>query len=166
MDDLEKRKMSAKVDTKEFELPETIYSRDIENQVFQNIVLQCLMKIDGIALVEKNFINNLLGRSPATNTNSIYIEQDSKAPSVSVKVEVNCSYGLSIPEKAEEIQFKIADAITKATGLHVSSVHVVFKDILDKESLQRMKKGQKEHQDTQKEATITAHHEEDYTDEF
>ena len=36
-----------KVDTKEFELPETVFIRDIENKVFQSIVLQCLAQIDG-----------------------------------------------------------------------------------------------------------------------
>ena len=52
-----------KVDTKEFEIPETVFIRDIEDKVFQSIVLQCLAQIEGISLVEGNFIDHLLGRS-------------------------------------------------------------------------------------------------------
>ena len=45
--------MEAKrMDTKEFELPETVYVRDIETSVFQGIVLECLSKISGIAPIE------------------------------------------------------------------------------------------------------------------
>jgi len=43
-----------KVDTKEFEIPETVFIRDIENKVFQSIILQCLAEIEGISLIEGN----------------------------------------------------------------------------------------------------------------
>jgi uncharacterized alkaline shock family protein YloU len=45
-------------------------------------------------------------------------------------VEVNISYDVSIPEKAEEIQGIIAEDVAKLTGLHVSSVHVIFKNVV------------------------------------
>ena len=48
-----------KVDTQEFELPETVFSRDIDNRVFQTIVLQSLSKVEGISLVEGNLIGNI-----------------------------------------------------------------------------------------------------------
>jgi len=67
-----------KVDTKEFELPETLFVRDIENRVFQGIILQCLSKIDGIGLPEGNFIDNILGRKAQDNLKGITIEQDEK----------------------------------------------------------------------------------------
>lgn len=118
-----------KVDTKEFELPETHFVRDVENRVFQGIVLQCLSRIPGIAPIEGNFIDNILGRSNTEGSKGIVIDQDNKNHSVGVKIEVNICYGFSIPEKAEEIQVACADEITKITGLHVSYVHVVFKGI-------------------------------------
>jgi uncharacterized alkaline shock family protein YloU len=121
-----------KVDTKEFEIPETVFIRDIEDKVFQSIILQCLAKIEGISLVEGNFIDHLLGRS-AEGVKGIYAEQDDKNQSVKAKVEVNIVFGLSIPEKAEEIQSKIAEEITKLTGLHVAAVHVVFKNVISEE---------------------------------
>ena len=121
---------SSKVDTKEFEIPETVFVRDIENRVFQGIVLQVLANTEGISLLEGNLIDSLLGRNPAENVKGISAEQDMHNHTINIKVEVNICYGLSIPEKAEEIQSKIAEEITKLTGLHVSCVHVVFKNII------------------------------------
>lgn len=125
-----------RVDPKELEIPETIFIRDIENRVFQSIVLQCLAQIEGISLVEGNLFDNLLGRS-AEGVKGIYAEQDDRNRSISIKVEVNIFYGISIPEKAEEIQTKIAENITALTGLHVASVHVVFKNAVSPEQLEK-----------------------------
>lgn len=147
-----------KVDTKEFELPETVFIRDIENKVFQSIVLQCLAQIDGISLVEGNFIDHLLGRS-AEGVKGIYAEQDEKNQSIDIKVEVNLYYGIIIPDKAEEIQTKIAEEITKLTGLHVASVHVVFKNVISKEQGQQ-------HQTQRPSPLLDSNLEEDYSDEF
>ena len=121
-----------KVDTKELELPETIFIRDIENRVFQSIILQCLSQVSGISLVEGNFIDHLLGRS-SEGVKGIYAEQNEKSHSVDIKVEVNICYGISIPEKAEEIQTRIAEEITGLTGLHVGTVHIVFKNVISTE---------------------------------
>lgn len=134
----EKKKTAVKkVDTKEFELPETLFVHDVENKVFQGIVLQCLSRIDGIALVEGNFIDNILGRTALEGVKGIYIEQDNKNHSVGVRIEVNICYGSSLPEKAEEIQTLCAEEITKLTGLHVSSVHIVFKNVILSEQLKK-----------------------------
>ena len=119
-----------KVDTKEFELPETHFVRDIEDSVFQNIIFQCLSKIEGIGLVEGNFIDYILRRGPAESLKGIRVEQDHKNHSVGIKIEVNICYGCSIPEKAEDIQTQCAEEITRLTGLHVSFVHVIFKNML------------------------------------
>ena len=120
-----------KVDTKEFELPETIFIRDIDNRVFQGIIIKCLSKISDISLLEGNFLDNILGRPEGVK--GIYAEQDLKQHSINLRVEVNVQYGVSIPEKAEEIQTKVTEEVTKMTGLHVASVHVVFKGLVDPE---------------------------------
>ena len=145
-----------KVDTKEFEIPETMYIRDIENRVFQGIVLKWLSEIRGIGLIEGNFIDSLLG---SEGVKGIYAEQDSKTQSVNIKVEVNIQYGLSIPDKAEEIQSKIAEEITKLTGLHVGSIHVVFKNIMP-QSEDLLNKA------TISPAQIAARVQEEYSDDF
>lgn len=127
-----------KVDTQEFEIPETVFIRDIENRVFQGIVLQCLSQIEGISLVEGNFIDNIFGRTAQEGIKGITAEQDNKNRSVNIKVEVNVGYGISIPQKAEEIQTKISNEITQLTGLHVSYIHVVFKNVLPSDQIKKM----------------------------
>lgn len=127
-----------KVDMKEYELPETLFIRDIEDSVFQGIVLQCLAKIPGITLVEGNLIDTLFGLRAMEGIKGIYAEQDTKHQSVSIKIEINICYGESIPEKAEEIQTKVAEEVTRLTGLHVASVHVVFKSVVTPEQSKRM----------------------------
>src|SRR6185295_7109622 len=122
-----------KVDTKEFELPETVFVRDIENRVFQEIAFQCLTEIPGIAPIAGNLLDNILGRNESIK--GIQVEQDPKNHCVSIKVEVSISFGSSIPEKAEEIQSLITEKVTKQTGLHVALVHVVFKSLLQPEGM-------------------------------
>ncbi|MCC5831910.1 MAG: Asp23/Gls24 family envelope stress response protein [Chlamydiales bacterium] len=118
------------VDTKEFELPETVYSRDIETRVIQVIILQCLSKLQDVAVIGGTLIDTLLGRSDSDRVKGIYVEQDSKNHQVKVKVEILVRYGISIPEKAEEVQTKIVEEITRLTGLHVATVHVVIKGLI------------------------------------
>jgi len=117
------------MDAREVELPETVYIRDIETRVFQTICLQTLAKIEGIGLLEGNLIDALLGRE-LDRVKGIYVEQDSKKHAVTIRVEVNIAYGLSIPEKAEEVQSKLVEAISHWTGLHVASVHIIFKNLI------------------------------------
>lgn len=124
-----------KFDSKEIELPETVFIRDVETRVFQSIALQCLAKIEGVSIIEGNLIDNLLGRDGTDRVKGIYVEQDQKNHSVNLRLEVNIVYGISIPAKAEEIQNKIAEEVSELTGLHVGSVHVIFKNLISKETL-------------------------------
>ncbi len=128
----------SKVDTKEFELPETVFIRDIENRVFQGIVVKCLSNIEGVSPVTGNFIDNILGRDSLEGIRGIHIEQDSKHQCVFVKIEVNVGFGISIPQKANEIQTAVTEEITELTGLHVSEIHVVFKNIVSNEQLKKV----------------------------
>lgn len=154
------RKDFQKVDTKEFELPETTYIRDIENKVFQEIILRCLQTIPGIATAEGNFIDNIFGKASGESLKGIYTEQDNRNHSVSVKVEINIGYGISIPSKAEEIQTKITEEITRLTGLHVSSVHVIFKSLIPLQPAKRPNE-QPSYASVQEDDI-----EDEYTDEF
>ncbi len=123
------------IDRKEVDLPDMVFIWDIETRVFQSIVIQCLAKIDGVALLEGNFIDHLLGRDVNERVKGIFVEQDQKHHSVQIKMEINVAYGLSIPQKAEEIQAKVAEEVSVLTGLHVGSVHVVFKNLIHEKSL-------------------------------
>ncbi|NDE63629.1 MAG: Asp23/Gls24 family envelope stress response protein [Chlamydiae bacterium] len=108
---------------------ETIFIKDIDSRVFQAITIKCLSGIEGIALIEGNFIDHLLGRE-GLGAKGITVEQDPKNQSISIKVELNIAYGISIPEKAEEIQNKLIDQIVRFTGHTVSVVHVIFKSMI------------------------------------
>lgn len=153
-----------KIETSEIELPETLFVRDIENKVFQGIVLQCLAKIKGITLVEGNFIDTIFNRGTPEGIKGIHAEQDSKHQTVAIKIEVNICYGEPIPEKAEEIQSRVAEEITKYTGLHVSSVHVVFKNVVTPEQSERFSEAIKKA--SQAPLFSESSYEEEYSEEF
>jgi uncharacterized alkaline shock family protein YloU len=153
-----------KVDTKEFELPETLFVSDIDTKVIQGIVLQCLSNISDISLVAGNFIDNILGRGGPEVGSGIHTEQDSTNHSVNIKIEVNIRYGISIPEKAEEIQSKVVEEITRLTGLRVASVHVLFKNIIPQDQTAKMLSNLEQ---LNKQASLTSPKGEDeYSDEF
>ncbi len=122
------KEIPSKVDTKEFEVPQTVYIRDIETKVIQMIILQALSKIEGVGLIEGNLIDSLFGRE-VERVKGIHVEQDSKNHLINVKVEIKVDYGISIPKKAEEVQAKIVEEIISLTGLHVASVHVVVRGL-------------------------------------
>lgn len=126
------------LDTKELEFADTVFVRDIETRVFQAIVIKCVGEIEGVALLEGNLFDNLLGREGNERIKGIHVEQDSKNHSVSIKVEVNIAHGISIPKKAEEIQSKITGEVCELTGLHVSCVHVVFKALISDQPLEQL----------------------------
>lgn len=123
------------IDVKELNLPDTVFIRDIDNRVFQNIVLECLSKIEGISF-SKGIFETFWGKD-SERTKGIYIEQDQKKHSIYVRLELSICYGVSIPEKAEEIQTKLVEELSRLTGLHVSCVHVVFKNLVVHEERKR-----------------------------
>ncbi len=118
------------LDAKELELLETTFIRDVESRVFQSIALHCLSRIEGVELLEGTLIDSLLGRDGPGSVKGIYVDQDEKRSSVSFRVEIKVAYGIPIPEKAEEIQLKISEEVSRLTGLHVEKVHVIFKDLI------------------------------------
>jgi uncharacterized alkaline shock family protein YloU len=121
------------IQSKEFQLPETAVEHTIENRVFQEIILRCLSEIPGISLLEGGFIDHILGRGDGIA--GIHTEQDTKNCSLHVKVEVTIDYGVSIPEKAEQIQEEIVRELARLTGLHVASISVVFKHLSPKKNI-------------------------------
>ncbi|MFA5250119.1 MAG: Asp23/Gls24 family envelope stress response protein [Parachlamydiales bacterium] len=131
---MEKRDSFLGLNKRDLNLPETTYVRDIETRVFQGIVAQCLSKIEGIGLIGGGLIDNLLGIE-SERLKGIFVEQDEKKHSVLIRVELNILYGVSIPEKAEEIQNKVAEEVSAFSGLHVAMVHVVFKSLITNKAL-------------------------------
>lgn len=121
-------------DTKELELPETLFVRDIDNRVFQHLVAQALSRVPDIGLVEGGFMHNILSRGNTESVSAIHAEQDSQAKSLKIRVDLNIAYGVAIPDKAEEIQNLLNEELTRLTGLHVASIHLVFRGLLSSEN--------------------------------
>jgi len=94
------------MDMKEFEFADTVFVRDIESRVFQAITFKCLQDIEGVALLEGNLIDNLLGRDHPEKMKGIHVEQDQKNHAVNIRIELNISYGISIPEKLKRFRQK------------------------------------------------------------
>lgn len=114
----------------ELELPDTLFVRDIDDQVFQGIAIQCLSNIKGIYPLENTFLDAILGHIAPHSLRGIHAEQDPRTHSVNFRIEVNIAFGTPIPEKAEEIQNTLSQEIPKMTGLHVGCIHVVFKNVI------------------------------------
>ncbi|HEY2811443.1 MAG TPA: Asp23/Gls24 family envelope stress response protein [Rhabdochlamydiaceae bacterium] len=118
------------IDTKELVLPDTVFIRDIESKVFQSIIARCLSQIDGVEPLEGSLFDSLLGRDNADGVKGIHVEQDQKNHAVNIRVEINIDYGIPIPDKAEEIQAKIVEDVSRLTALHVGCVHIIFKNLI------------------------------------
>jgi uncharacterized alkaline shock family protein YloU len=125
-------------DPHEYTLPDTTYSRDIENKVFRGIIIKTLSQISGIGLVEGGFFESLIGNPDRAQ--GITTVQDPKNHSLKVKIEVSIQFGVSIPEKAEEIQNAVVRELTAMTGIHVAEVHVVFKELFQNALLPQIAK--------------------------
>lgn len=123
--------------TKELELPDTLFVRDIDNRVFQHLVAQALSTVSDVTLVGGGFMHNILGRGNSESVSAIHAEQDSQARSLKIRVDLNIAYGISIPDKAEEIQNLLSRLLTQLTGLHVASIHLVFKGLIPPTAAQR-----------------------------
>jgi uncharacterized alkaline shock family protein YloU len=117
------------IDVKEIELPNTDFIFDIETKVLQGICYQCIKHIEGLHPLEAGLIDNLLGHE---QLKGIYVQQDSKQHAVLIKLEVGVTYGVCLPSKAEALQTIVVKEISELTGLHVGSVHVVFKNLVVK----------------------------------
>jgi uncharacterized alkaline shock family protein YloU len=131
------------MDPKELHLPETTMIHDIETKFFQSITLQAIKKIDGVEIAHNSLlIENLLGSDDKIS--GVFVEQDQKKHEVSIKVEVNIRYGMSIPEKAEQIQMQVVKDVSSLTGVHVSMVHVIFKNIIENQAHPRKEMKQQE----------------------
>lgn len=110
--------------------PNTAFMVEVDNRVFQGIVANCLSKVEGVSLPEGNLLDQLLGRGGEERATGIYVEQDEKNRTVTLKIELQIIYGVSLPQKAEELQTKIASEITQYTGMSVASVHISFRGLV------------------------------------
>jgi len=114
------------------------YIQDIESKVFQAITYQVLKEIASIELVEGSILDSFLGVEGAEKIKAIHVELDETNPFVSFKIDLNILYGVSIPEKSEEIQNKVKVKVEELTGYQIGFIHLVFKNIVFPQSLDSM----------------------------
>jgi uncharacterized alkaline shock family protein YloU len=131
MADQQTSSRSRGIDSQEFELPETLFSHNIENKVFQQVVLKVLSSISGIGFIKGNILQSLIGRHDRVK--GISTEQDPQSHSIKIHIELNIHYGVSIPQKAEEIQTAVVEEITRMTGVRVSEILIHFKGLVERE---------------------------------
>lgn len=111
---------------------DVVFVQDVDNKVFQGIVVKTLTKIEGVRLLEEgSLIDDLLGREGQSRLKGVYIEQDLKNHSVGIKIELELAYGLSLKRISKEIQSEIVKDIQDFTDFHISSVHLVFKHLYE-----------------------------------
>lgn len=118
-----------RVDQKEFDLPETVYIHDIDNQAIQNIVAQILSRIPGVHLSHESLMESFLGKKSLSSTKGIHVEQDPKAKCVKIRIELVVDYGISIPEISQAIYDEVAKEVPELTGLPISQIHLLYKDV-------------------------------------
>ena len=94
----EKARETPSLDPQEFELPETIFSRNINNKVFQGIIEKALSHISDVCLQGETLLDQVIGRSEKYR--GITTIQDPASKSVKVKIELSVKYGTNIPQKA------------------------------------------------------------------
>lgn len=116
----------------------TTFSINVDNRVIESIVSKSLMTIEGVELIGTNRLDSILGRDPISKVSAIHVEQDYKEQLTNLKIELNIAYGLSIPEKAEEVQKKIRDEVTRLTGMQIGYIHVIFKNLISQESFEAL----------------------------
>jgi uncharacterized alkaline shock family protein YloU len=94
----------------------------ISNQALQSIVRLAAEEVEGVELV-KGFIGSISERFGVSGPEkSIKIEvQDSE---VEVVLDLRVDYGVSIPEVAQQVQFRVKGAMESMTSLRVRSVNV------------------------------------------
>lgn len=147
----------------DYEFADTVFVRDVDSRVFQAITYKCLLGIEGVELIGGNILDSLLGRESAGDRiKGITVDQDQKNHSVNIKIEVNVAFGISIPEKAEEIQSKVAKELAALTGLHVASVHVVFKNLITQQPIENLLANKKQEESFEEEEEVAL----EYTDDF
>lgn len=100
------------------------------------IVRNSVCSIPGVArLTGNSLVDNLaeLVGSKSVKDRSISIKTDGEG-GLTVEVAINIRYGYNLPETAAELQHTIASDIFSYTGLAVSNVNVVVRDLEEEEN--------------------------------
>ncbi len=110
---------------KEYEEKEFTSEVKIAGDVIATIAGLAATEVDGIASMQGNLTNELVGRLGMKNlTKGVTIEFEEDGASVHVALAVVMKYGYSIPKTCKAVQDRVKNAIENMAGLKVLDVNI------------------------------------------
>jgi uncharacterized alkaline shock family protein YloU len=107
------------------EMKEFISEVKIAGDVIDTIAGLAATEIEGIASMQGNLTNELVGKLGVKNlTKGVTIEFDEEGTSVHVALAVVMKYGYSIPKVCKAVQDRVKSAIENMAGLKVLNVNI------------------------------------------
>ncbi len=110
---------------KEYEEKEFTSEVKIAGDVIATIAGLAATEVEGIASMQGNLTNELVGRLGMKNlTKGVTIEFEEDGASVHVALAVVMKYGYSIPKTCKAVQDRVKNAIENMAGLKVLDVNI------------------------------------------
>ena len=110
---------------KEYEEKEFTSEVKIAGDVIATIAGLAATEVDGIASMQGNLTNELVGRLGMKNlTKGVTIQFEEDGASVHVALAVVMKYGYSIPKTCKAVQDRVKNAIENMAGLKVLDVNI------------------------------------------
>lgn len=107
------------------ETPEFISEVKIAGDVIATIAGLAATEIEGIASMQGNLTNEIVGKLGMKNlTKGVTIQFEEDGNTVSVALAVIMKYGYSIPKVCKAVQERVKTAIETMAGLKVSEVNI------------------------------------------
>lgn len=107
------------------ETPEFTSEVKIAGDVIATIAGLAATEIDGIASMQGNLTNEIVGKLGMKNlTKGVTIQFEEDGSAVSVALAVVMKYGYSIPKVCKAVQERVKTAIETMAGLKVSEINI------------------------------------------
>lgn len=107
------------------ETPEFTSEVKIAGDVIATIVGLAATEIDGIASMQGNLTNEIVGKLGMKNlTKGVKIQFEEDGSAVNVALAVIMKYGYSIPKVCKAVQERVKTAIETMAGLKVSGINI------------------------------------------
>lgn len=117
--------MSRETENVKVEMPEFTSEVKIAGDVIATIAGLAATEIEGIAFMQGNLTNELVGKLGMKNlTKGVTIQFDEEGTSVHVALAVVMKYGYSIPKVCKAVQDRVKNAIESMAGLKVCDVNI------------------------------------------
>lgn len=117
--------MSMETENVKAEMQEFTSEVKIAGDVIATIAGLAATEIEGIASMQGNLTNELVGKLGMKNlTKGVTVQFDEEGTSVHVALAVVMKYGYSIPKVCKAVQDRVKNAIESMAGLKVCDVNI------------------------------------------